>query len=313
MSHKTSAIPTGLYTRVQPWIQAARPLAHPMIFVPLFVGQAYAFYIGRNLSLVLFLYTLLFGLLYQVYLLYWNDAVDQAVDSLNTDYWLSGGSRVLVEGKLQREHLVSGARVALVGMLGLALFLAAFVERPWMLVAVPSVVALAWAYNNRPLQWSYRGHGEVLQGLGCGVLLPMIGFYMQQGSLQQFPWFALVPLYLIFYSGNIVTALPDYSADSAGGKNTFVVRHGERHARRTVLVFLALAYVCVVLVNRQLSIGSVAFVVLPSGLIHLYLGTVEAKSRHRENLPMGTKTFVTWTSISQAWVLCVWCAVLLVN
>ena len=184
-------------TGIGPWLQAARPLAHPMIFIPLAIGQAYALHTNGAFSWAAFAGALLFGVLYQVYLLYTNDHADEAIDRTNEQHWLSGGSRVLPEGKLNGDQLLVGARLALVALAGLSLFLAVFKERPWMPVALLLAAALCWGYNRPPLQLSYRGHGEVLQGLGCGVLLPLIGYYLQQGSLAAFPWLALIPLYLV--------------------------------------------------------------------------------------------------------------------
>ncbi|MEL7313028.1 MAG: prenyltransferase, partial [Pseudomonadota bacterium] len=180
-----------------PWIQAARPIAFPMIFVPLLIGQATAFRYGNTFEWVLLGYSIAFGALYQTYLLYTNDHADEAIDKTNHQYWLSGGSRVLPDGKLTGSQLLAGARVAFGVLLIFTGYLAVFADRPLMLIALGLAVALCWAYNRPPLQWSYRGHGEALQGLGCGVLLPLIGYYLQLGTVAGYPWVTLIPLFLI--------------------------------------------------------------------------------------------------------------------
>ena len=254
-------------TGIGPWLQAARPIAHPMIFIPLAIGQAHALHTYGAFSWAAFAGALLFGVLYQVYLLYTNDHADEAIDRTNEQYWLSGGSRVLPEGKLNGDQLLAGARLALAALAALSLLLAVFKERPWMPVALLLAVALCWGYNRPPLQLSYRGHGEVLQGLGCGVLLPLIGYYLQQGSLAAFSWLALIPLYLVFHAGNIVTALPDYASDKAGNKKTFPVRHGERPARLAAVALLLVAYASFVVVTSQLSPVYLGVIVAPPVVI----------------------------------------------
>ncbi|MFK8016471.1 MAG: prenyltransferase [Gammaproteobacteria bacterium] len=284
-----------------------------MIFVPLVIGQAMAFHAHQQFAWTFFVYALVFGGLYQVYLLYLNDHADEAIDRTNEQYWLSGGSRVLPQNKLRPSDLLAGATVALALMIGLTLFLAVFVDRLWMPVGATLAIALCWAYNLRPLRLSYRGHGEILQGLGCGVLLPIIGFYLQSGSLRGLPWGALLPLYLIFHAGNIVTALPDYRSDKQGDKRTYPVRHGERQGRTTAVFVLAIAYVSVILVSPALPAIAYAIIVIPSVLI-LAATVVSGVLRNADvaNFPL-CKTFVTLISASQAWVLCAWTAALLME
>ncbi|MEM1411934.1 MAG: prenyltransferase [Pseudomonadota bacterium] len=303
----------GLPGRMGPWVQAARPIAHPMIFLPLLIGQLFAFDRHQQFSLTFFLYALLFGLLYQAYLLYLNDYADEAVDRTNDHYFLSGGSRVLPDGKLQAKHLLAGARVVLVILAALGAWLAIGAERPWFLIGLGLAVVLCWAYNAKPLQLSYRGHGEVLQGLGCGVLLPLIGFYLQQGSLQAFPWLALAPLYLLFHAGNIVTALPDYASDKVGGKHTVPVRIGEQRARKAALLLLLMAYGLVVAVNLALPPVALAIIVVPSLLILVGI-VLSGLIIRADSANFGAcKRFVSWVSLSQAWVLLAWVGVLLLG
>ena len=296
----------GVLARLQPWVQAARPIAHPMIFVPLLIGQAFAFQASGQFSATFFVYALAFGVLYQVYLLYTNDHADAAIDATNEQYWLSGGSRVLPEGKLVAVQLLAGARVTLVVLAGFTVVLGVAAQRPLMPVALLAAVALCWAYNCKPLQLSYRGHGEVLQGLGCGVLLPLIGYYLQSGTLQGFPWAALIPLYLVFHAGNLVTALPDYASDKAGGKRTFPVRRGELPARWTAVVLLGVAYASLFLVAPAFSSAVLMAIVGPAVLV--LAGLVLSGLIRRANVSAFSqcKAFVNGVSASQAWFLCAW-------
>ncbi len=277
-----------------------------MIFVPLLLGQALVFDVQGRLSWTFFLYAMLFGLIYQVFLLYLNDVADEVVDGTNDRYFLSGGSRVLPDGKLRRQDLLLGARVAFVALAGLAAWVAVVLDRPGFLAGTGLAVFLAWAYNSKPLQLSYRGHGEILQGLGCGVVLPLIGFYLQQGSVLGFPWAVLLPLYLIFHAGNIVTALPDTPSDRAGGKKTVPVRRGELTARRSALKLLALACICVVIVNLHRPWIVLAILVVPATLVLAGVVLSGLLSRANTSDFAGCRQFVTWVSASQAWLLCAW-------
>lgn len=298
---------------IQPWVQAARPLAFPMIFLPLLAGQALAMNVHGSFAWSGFFHTLGFGVLYQVMLLYLNDASDEAVDRNNHQYFLSGGSRVLPEGKLHRKDLLIGAGLAFLALMGFSAWVTMAHDQPGFLVGAALAVVLCWAYHHDPFKLSYRGFGEVLQGLGCGVLLPLMGFYTQHGSLQGFPWLTLVPLFLIFYVGNIVTALPDTPSDTLGNKNTFPVRHGEFAARRMAIGLLMLACLCVALVGRPPAFLSLTFIVLPAAAVLSGLVLSGLLARADASSFAQCRRFVTWVSVCQAWLLCAWIGTLLMG
>ena len=47
----------------------------------------------------------LYGILFQIYVLYINDYADEELDLDNHTYWSSGGSRVIPQGKLSGQAL----------------------------------------------------------------------------------------------------------------------------------------------------------------------------------------------------------------
>jgi 1,4-dihydroxy-2-naphthoate octaprenyltransferase len=231
-------------TSIHAWVQAARPLAQANIALPLLVGQLLAFAITGAWSWPLFVLVHLSGVLDQLYIVFANDLADEEGDRNNTTFNLfSGGSRVLVDGKLERRQLGRAAIGAAIALLVVALVTAIAFTRPLLLPAWLLGMLLLVAYSYPPLRLSYRGYGEIVQGLGVGVLLPLIGFYAQAGTFETFPWVALGPLFLVGVAGNINTALPDRPADEACNKQTWAVRVGDERARKHSLQVLALAVV----------------------------------------------------------------------
>jgi 1,4-dihydroxy-2-naphthoate octaprenyltransferase len=227
---------------IRTWLQAARPLAQFNIALPLLVGQLLAFAVTGAWSWPLFALTQLAGVVDQLFVVFANDIADEEGDRQNTTFnAFSGGSRVLPDGKLQPRQLARAAIVAAIVLLGLSTATAAAFARPLLLPAWLGAIGLLLAYSYAPLRLSYRGHGELVQGVGLGVLLPLIGFYAQAGTLASFPWPALAPLFLVGFAGNINTGLPDRPADAACGKHTWAVRFGDARARKHSLQFLALA------------------------------------------------------------------------
>ena len=223
------------------WVQAARPLAQINIAVPLVLGQALAFAALGRFSPGMMIVAAYFGALAQLVIVFANDFADRETDANNTTYArMSGGSRVLPEGKLAPAQ-VRGA--ALGAALALAIFsgVVALAGRPWTPVFAGATALLVCAYNHPPLRLAYRGYGELVQGLGTGVVLPLAGYYLQAGTLTGFHWPALIALVLLGYTGNMLSALPDEPSDRRAGKRTYAVRRGAWLARRHALELTAMA------------------------------------------------------------------------
>ena len=56
----------------------------------------------------------------------------------------------------------------------------------YMIPLVIFALLLLWLYSFKPVRLSYRGGGEILQALGTALVLPLLGFYAQSGSLAPF-------------------------------------------------------------------------------------------------------------------------------
>jgi len=216
-----------------PWIQAARPLAQVNIAIPLLFGQAIAFARYGDFNLLIFGILALYGVALHLFIVFANDVADEEADRHNTTTSrFAGGSRVLPEGKLRRADLLQGVLVMGAAMASASLFLAVHCGRPWMPLWPLAAAALVWAYSYRPLRLAYRGYGEVLQGVGVGLVLPLTAFYAQTGDLSITALPPLAPAFLLAVAGNILTSLPDHPADRAAGKSSYSVRFGPWQARR---------------------------------------------------------------------------------
>jgi 1,4-dihydroxy-2-naphthoate octaprenyltransferase len=242
------------------WVQASRPLAQANIAVPLLFGQLVAFAECGRLDVGLVVLAHLFGIFDQLFIVYANDLADEEGDRAHTAPTpFSGGSRVLVEGKLSRRALSRAAIAMALAMLATCVVAAIWFARPAAPLGWALAVVLLWAYSYPPLRGSYHGWGEALQGLGVGVALPLLGFYLQCGDIRGFPWAALAPAFLLGVASNIATGLPDHEADMAVGKHTWSVRYGPERARKHCLQIVAIATLMTPLVLADLpQLGLVA-------------------------------------------------------
>lgn len=246
------------------WVQASRPLAHAVIAPPLLFGQALAYTLHGTFAWTSFAWIHGFGVLDQLFILWVNDVTDVETDRANRGFTrFSGGSRVLVDGKLSVGALRHGALVVLALLIVASGALATFGARPLVPALVAAGVLLVWAYSLPPLCMAYRGGGEVLQALGVGVNLPLFGYYVQAGTLDRFPWVLLVGAFLIALGGNITTSLPDHASDATSAKRTWSVRRGSRAARRDSVV--AIAAGVLLLIPTLPAVSTVARVLVALG------------------------------------------------
>lgn len=239
-------------TQTKHWVQASRPLAQVNIAVPLVLGQAAAWHITQTFSLFWFVAALLWGILDHLFVVYANDYADHEADTGNRTP-ISGGSGVIPEGKLTPAQLRRAAQASAFLLIAWSGALAMF-GRPWAPAYAVIALALLWLYSFPPVRLSYRGGGEVLQGLGIGIGLPSLGYYLQAGVVIA-PMWILLPATVLGFCGNVLTALPDVEDDRNADKRTWPVRYGVTHARRVASAGIAFAAFGVFLWTPLVPVG----------------------------------------------------------
>jgi 1,4-dihydroxy-2-naphthoate polyprenyltransferase len=219
------------------WVRAARPLACANIAAPLLCGQALAWDRRAAFGVGALVLALVYGVCNQLYIVFLNDYADRRADELNREAtFFSGGSRVLPLGLLAPAALRRAGLGAGAGALGIGLLCGLMRHSLLAPALVFFGLVLLWAYSFSPLKLNYRGGGEVLQGLGCGAILPLLGFYFQAGDLGAFPW-EILPVLVAFNTvGSVATSLPDTQADRLGAKNTLAAYGGALTALRVALL-----------------------------------------------------------------------------
>lgn len=209
---------------------------------PILLGQAFACHQTGRFELRFAALAFLFGAVDHLAIVFANDYADRDADALQERATLvSGGSRVIIDGLLSARAVGRAAAVsALVLLIGSAAAGVMF-ARPLLPVFAAVALFLLWAYSFSPLRLSYRGYGEMLQGVGVGIVLPLVGWYAQSGELARAPLGALAPLFLLAFAGNVLTALPDREGDLRADKRTWPTRRGDARARRDALVLIGVA------------------------------------------------------------------------
>ncbi len=225
------------------WLAALRLQFYPMTWVAYSLGALLA---GTPLAWTPYLLGLAALFTLEAATVFINDGFDIESDRRNPNSGpFSGGSRVLLEGRLQRRALLKGTAWALLatGVLFAGLLASTPAAQQGSLGLVYALLALlALAYTLPPLKLSHRGLGEfdVVLTHSAGVLLA--GYVAQGGGLgDSLPWLLALPLGIAILPSILLAGCPDRAADEAAGKRTLVVALGLAATLRLAMAATVLA------------------------------------------------------------------------
>jgi len=215
---------------------------------------------------------------------YSNEYYDYETDRINEEYnKFSGGSRVLPEGELSRDTAFKCFIVSVIGIFAVAViyFLFFFSIRPLLYVmAIVGLIAGIF-YTIPPLQWAYRGVGELIILFAYGFLTVLSGYYIVSGEIS---WEALLlafpPAFSVF-AVILINEFPDYLADKAVGKNNLVVRFGKRSSSYVYALAVTLTGLTALLAGYEISKLIGLIIAIPIALISVVLAFKVIKGEYR--------------------------------
>ena len=215
------------------WLQAARITSAINIQLPLAFGSGLAYSVNDSCSVENLLWLFFYGIATQLHIVFLNDWTDRVADSLNEKPTVfSGGSRVLVENKLDPHELRNAGLVFGFLVLIWSTTVAIFMIRPHLPLICVIGLSLFWLYSLPPAKLNYRVGGEILQALGVGAVLPIVAFYLNTGTgIETDIAIVLIGYVFLQFGAAVAFTLPDIEADGKAGKGTFAVYFGVKKAR----------------------------------------------------------------------------------
>ena len=225
--------------RLVTWLAALRLQFYPMTWIAYTVG-ALATNSGKPMLMTPYLlgYVVLF--LVEATTVFLNEWFDFESDRLNRNAGpFTGGSRVLVDGRLDRPALRRGIGVTAGSAVAALMALVAVTP-----AAAGSTIAilytlfalLAIVYTVPPVQLSHRGFGELDVAITHSAGAILAGYVAQGGGWRDsVPWLLALPLGVAVLPSILLAGCPDHDADQAAGKRTLVVILGKQAAARLAM------------------------------------------------------------------------------
>jgi 1,4-dihydroxy-2-naphthoate octaprenyltransferase len=207
-----------------------------------------------------------------------NEYYDYGTDRLNKNAGpFTGGTRVLVEGKLGFAEVRAGIWASLGLAAGFAYLLFRVGGQGWslsILLLIFTGLFLGLGYTVPPLKFSYRGLGEVTVAFTHSPYVILCGYVFQGGSwADPLPWILSIPLFLATLAAIILAGIPDRLADREVSKKGVAVLWGPREAVLLASLFVCLASLSGVLLGHfhifPGSAGKWIWGAVPHGIILL--------------------------------------------
>jgi 1,4-dihydroxy-2-naphthoate octaprenyltransferase len=239
-----------------------------MALAPVIIGTAAAYdlHAFRPLNATL---AAVVALLLQVGVNYANDYSDgiRGTDDARVGPLRLVGSGAAAPGQVKRAAFAAFGLAMLAG-LGLVLLTQAW----WLLLLGAACVLAAWGYTGGKNPYGYRGLGDVFVFVFFGLVATLGTTYTQAGQLSLPAVLGAVGTGLIAVALLMANNVRDIPTDAAVGKRTLAVRLGDRYARLSYVLMLAVALLLVLAVAGQkpwilLVLVLVPVCVMPSRLM----------------------------------------------
>jgi 1,4-dihydroxy-2-naphthoate octaprenyltransferase len=215
---------------VHAWFELSRPPFHLVGVLPFVLGNVLAWQQGQGFDWLIASLGCAAVVLIMLATYYSGEYFDYEVDLLSARMSrnrFSGGTQVLQSGGIERRNAFRASLVSL----GLAGGLGCIIQfalgaGPLTIVLGAAGMAAGFFYTTKPVQWSYRGVGEIIIGFAYGWLPIASAYYVQTGDFSATAAWVSLPIGFSIFNVILINEFPDYPADRAAGKRNLVVRFG---------------------------------------------------------------------------------------
>lgn len=251
---------------MSPWILAARPKTLVAGIVPVAIGSALAFRVGKFQPTIFF--AALFGALFlQIGSNYVNDGADYEKGADTEDRL--GPARMAASGLLSPKSLYIGAGICFLFSFLLGMILVAKAGIGILILGIISIIFAA-AYTAGPFPLAYLGLGDIFVLLFFGFAAVMGTYFSHTQTLSHDS--LLLALAVGFHGMSLIAVnnLRDIPTDEKIGKKTLAVRMGDAGSRWYVTILQFLPYFAWIPLVPSLALGWLPILSTPLAFLNSY-------------------------------------------
>ncbi|MDQ0031171.1 1,4-dihydroxy-2-naphthoate polyprenyltransferase [Arthrobacter bambusae] len=249
------------------WIQGARLRTLPAAIAPVLIGTAAAYELQsfRPLNAIL---AALVAVLLQIGVNYANDYSDGI---RGTDEDRVGPLRLVGSGAARPAHVKWAAFGAFGVAMIFGLVLVIITQSWWLILVGLGCVLAAWGYTGGKNPYGYMGLGDLFVFVFFGLVATLGTTYTQAGQVSLPAVIGSIGTGLIACALLMANNVRDIPTDMAAGKRTLAVRLGDRHARESYVLMLALAILLVVILAPTRPWMLIVLLLVPACLMPAWL------------------------------------------
>ncbi|SFB18501.1 MULTISPECIES: 1,4-dihydroxy-2-naphthoate polyprenyltransferase [unclassified Bacillus (in: firmicutes)] len=221
------------------WWQLTRPHTLTAAFVPVLLGTVLAID-THDIHIGLFLSMLIASLLIQAATNMFNEYYDfkRGLDNENS---------VGIGGTIVRDGVQPKTVLKLAfGFYGLAFLLGLYIcaNSSWWLALIGIIcMAAGYFYTGGPLPIAYTPFGEVVAGFFMGILIILIAYFLQTGTVDTISILVSIPISILVGQILMANNIRDLDGDKINGRKTLAILLGRKNAIRLLGVMFAVSYV----------------------------------------------------------------------
>lgn len=224
------------------WWQLTRPHTLTAAFAPVFLGTMLALPFGK-LDFLLFAAMLLASVFIQMATNMFNEYYDFKRGLDTEDSVGIGGT--IVRNKVNPKTILNLALC----LYGVSVLLGIYIcmQTSWWLAAVGLIsMAIGYFYTGGPYPIAYTPLGELFSGVIMGMLLVLIAFYIQTGTVTERSVLLSIPSVLLVAAIMMANNIRDLEGDKLGGRKTLAILLGRTTAIRIQSGFFIVAYAWII-------------------------------------------------------------------
>jgi 1,4-dihydroxy-2-naphthoate polyprenyltransferase len=226
----------------QVWWQMTRPHTLTAAFVPVLLGTALALQYG-NIHFGLFFAMLIASLLIQAATNMFNEYYDFK-RGLDNEHSVGIGGTIVRDGIKPKTVM----KLAL-SLYGIALLLGIYIcmNSSWLLALVGLIcMAVGYLYSGGPLPIAYTPFGELFSGFFMGMLIILITFFIQTGTVDTTSILVSIPIFVLVGAINFSNNIRDLEGDKENGRRTLAILVGKKKAISLLAGMFLFSYLWVI-------------------------------------------------------------------